>query len=94
MTDVTLAQFRVAFPEFKTAGDPLVETKLAAAKACLSEEILGALYPEAVMVKTADMLAKSPAGQSARMVNKDGTTTYSVRFNEIKWSVASGVSVS
>ncbi len=90
---MTLVEFRVAFPEFKTAGDELVQNKLDFASRVLSREVLDDMYDEAHGVKAADMLAKSPFGQSARMVNKDGTTTYSRRFEEIKLSAPSAISV-
>lgn len=91
---MTLEEFRVAFPEFKTASDQLVQVTLDMAAARLSQAVLGAMYPEAHGVWTAHALAKSPAGQSARMVNKDGTTQYSTRMQEIKLACASAVSVS
>lgn len=91
---MTLANFRIAFPAFATASDALVNANLAFAAARLSASVLGASYDEAHGCLTAHLLATDPGGQSARMVNKDGSTTYSVRLNAIKMACVPGVSVS
>ena len=80
------------FPEFATATDALVTPWLNAAAARLSQAVLGAAYDEAHGALAAHMLATSPGGQSARMVAKDGTTTYSKRLDEIKRAFVIGVS--
>jgi hypothetical protein len=73
---VNLAGFRARFPEFKTALDPLVQSVLDAAALETNVEELGNAFDEAHGLLAAHKLAISPFGQSARMVNKDGMTTY------------------
>jgi hypothetical protein len=90
---VILADFRELFPEFRTASDTLVQGTLDQMAARLSQTVLGGMYDEAHGVWTAHALAKSPAGQSARMVNKDGTTQYSTRMLEIKLAAVAAVAV-
>jgi hypothetical protein len=91
---MTLVNFRIAFPAFATASDNLVDATLAMAAARLSASVLGSVYDEAHGCLTAHLLATDPGGQSARMVNKDGTTTYSKRLNDIKMACVPGVSCS
>lgn len=74
--------FKVRFPEFKTAGDPLIQSCLDQAAAHVSAAVLGALYDEAHGLKAADMLARSPGAIAARLVQKDGSTTYSRQFSD------------
>jgi hypothetical protein len=90
---LTYDEFRIDFPEMLTASEPLVRRKLDQAAARLSEAILGAAYPEAHGSLTAHLIATAPGGQMARMVNKDGTTQYSRRLEEIKLAFVAGVLV-
>jgi hypothetical protein len=64
---------------------------MAAHRLSLTE--LGLGYDEAHGNLAAHLIATSPAGVSSRLVNKDGTTTYSARLTEIKdaFCVAFGV---
>jgi hypothetical protein len=90
---MTLAEFRIAYPEFKTATDDLVETRLAYAASRLSTTVLGTVYPEAHGSLAAHLIATTAGGQMSRMVNKDGTTQYSRRLDEIKMACVAGVLV-
>lgn len=86
--------FRVTHPEFQTASEPLVREFLKHAAARLSATVLGASYDEAHGALVSHMIATSPGGQMARMVNKDGSTIYSRRLDEIKMACVPGVLVS
>ena len=76
--------FRDLFQEFRTVPDVTVQGYLDMAAARLSVTELGAGYDEAHGNLAAHLIATSPAGVSSRMVNKDGTTTYSGRVDEIR----------
>lgn len=82
MATLSRAAFRVGFPEFSTADDALVDAKLADAHAMVHADAFktDARHTAALGLKTADLLALSPFGQTARMQSKDGTTTYGKQF--------------
>ena len=76
--------FRDLFQEFRTVPDVTVQGYLDEAARRLSVTQLQGAYDEAHGNLTAHLIATSPAGVSSRMVNKDGTTTYSGRVDEIR----------
>jgi len=80
----TANTFRDMFQEFRTVPDVTVQGYLDMAAKRLSVSVLGSGYDEAHANLAAHLIATSPAGVSSRMVNKDGTTTYSARLLEIK----------
>jgi len=90
---VTLDQFRVKYPEFRTASSEFVQAYLDAAAEFVSADVLGTAYDQAHGLKAAHMMAKSPGGVMARLVAKDGSTTYDTQFRELLRSRIAGVSV-
>jgi hypothetical protein len=77
---VTVASFKVAFPEFLKAGDPMLEAQLALAEIQVSDSFEDE-RDHAVMLRLADNLALSPWGRNARLVSEKATTsTYGDRF--------------
>ena len=76
--------FRDLFQEFRTVPDITAQGYLDMAARRLSVSELGSGYDEAHGNLAAHLIATSPAGVSSRMVNKDGTTTYSGRVDEIR----------
>ena len=92
---VSVASFKVAFPEFTKAGDPMIEAQLALVELEVSDSF-GDSRDLAVMLKLADSLALSPWGRDARMVPKGVdnafSSTYGVRFRQM--AEASGVTAS
>lgn len=87
---VTLASFRVAFPEFEGADDALVQAKLDEATNALDARVFGVRFDEAVQYFAAHRLAISPFGQNARLVAKDGSTTYGESYSSIQRACAGG----
>lgn len=88
-----IAAFRVRFPEFRTADDSFVQAVLDAAAKELHPTELGYAYNEAHGLVTAHKLALSPFGQSARMVNEKGETTYAKLFDDLIGRSVAGVGV-
>jgi hypothetical protein len=76
--------FRDMFQEFRLVPDVTTQGYLDMAAHRLSLTELGLGYDEAHANLAAHLIATSPAGVSSRMVNKDGTTTYSARLLEIR----------
>jgi hypothetical protein len=77
---VTVASFKVARPEFVKAGDAQITAALAFAELETSDTAFGDSRDYAVILKTADILAQSPAGRDSRlMLQQTGAaTTYGV----------------
>ena len=88
-----LTDFRVRFPEFGQVDDSLVEAALDEAELELSTTIFRTQFDAAHGALTAHKLALSPYGQAARMVAKDGSTTYEKHFNKLKFQNAGGFRV-
>lgn len=78
-----LAGFRALFPEFKTAPDPLVQSRLDQAALRVDTSVFGTRINEGHGLKAAHLLAISPYGQMARMSSKAGDSTYNVQYREL-----------
>ena len=81
------AEFILDFPEFASIGQAYIEVKLADAEAMLDELAFGgatgnALYNVAVGYKAAHLLALSPYGQQLQLASADGSSVYSVAFEQ------------
>lgn len=89
---VSVASFKVAFPEFAKSGDAMLEAQLALVLVDVSDSF-GDSYDTAVMLRLADTLALSPWGRNARLITPKATTsTYGDRFCRL--AEANGVSAS
>lgn len=80
---IDLVGFRTGFPEFNTAPDYLVNSKLTLAAARLDAGVWGDRLSEGHGLLTAHLLALSPYGQANRLVAKDGTTTYGNQYDKL-----------
>ena len=81
------AEFILDFPEFSEITEAYIDVKLAEAEAMLDELAFGeaagnALYNVAVGYKTAHLLALSPYGQQLQLTSDDGSSVYSVSFDQ------------
>ena len=85
---MNLAAFRSTFPEFQSATDVMVQSRLDQAAARMDLAIWGTRYEEGHGLLAAHLLALSPYGQMARMVSKSGTSTYGDQFRELQTIVA------
>lgn len=86
----TATTFKARFEEFTPQSDTLVETVLAEAALECDERIFGESLDHAVGLLAAHKLAVSPFGQSARLVAKDGSTTYEREFQKLSRKKAGG----
>lgn len=82
-----LVAFRVEYPEFRNVGDEQVEAYLTNAATQLSQAVIGSQYDLMHGLKTADLIARSPGGVNARLLAKDGTTTYGNAYDKLKHSI-------
>jgi Protein of unknown function (DUF4054) len=85
-----VSTFKLSFPEFKSTADEMVEAYLVRAATHCDAEAYLTKYEDAVLYRCAHMLALSPQGASAKLVNKDGSTTYGMHFDDIRREVAAG----
>ena len=72
---MTLAQFRVRYPDFRSAPDGLVQATLDEAALEVDATVFGALWSAAHGAMTAHVLALSPFGKNARLSPEEGKVT-------------------
>ncbi len=85
--------FLAAYPEFETAGAELISAKLTEAAAQIDPTIWLHLTDVGHGLLTAHLLAIAPGGQQARMLEKSGTTTYKLQFDELREAVTCAIRV-
>lgn len=73
---MTLAEFRLRYPEFGPAEDSWITAVLAEAEYLVSES-WGDERDEILGLQAAVLLARSPRGRAAQLNSKDGSSTYS-----------------
>lgn len=85
--------FLARFPEFEPASKLMIETAIAEATNNVDAAVFGTKTDEAIRWKTAHLLSISSFGQQARLVSKDGSTTYGKHFFKLARSVTPGFRV-
>jgi hypothetical protein len=80
---MTAAEFKAIYPEFATAADALVNAKIAEADLQTSDSF-GTRRDSVLALLTSHLLAISPYGVNAKMVNKDGGTVYGERLKTVQ----------
>ena len=90
---VDLDSFLARFPEFEPATEPMIRSAIAEAINNVDASVFKTKTDEGVRWKAAHLLAISPWGQQARMVSKDGSTTYGMQFHKLARSVTPGFRV-
>lgn len=88
---VNVRNFKAAYPEFNSAADASVQSKIAQATLRVNADVFGDLADQAVMLLTAHLLCISPSGEQARLKMKDRGDFYEREFKMIKNSVTVGV---
>lgn len=80
-----LANFKTRFPEFAAAGlnDPMLQAYLDDAIAQIDVSSCGTLSDQIIYLLTAQALALSPSGNTATLVNRDGSTVYDERLARV-----------
>lgn len=91
---VDVESFLESFPEFRPAEAALIKPMIAKAVIQVDAAVWGTLKTDlGVELLTAHLLAISPFGQNARLVSKDGSTTYGKRFDAMVKQVTPGFRV-
>lgn len=79
----TTGTWRSLFPEFNTAPDQLVQSRLDQAELQIDPAVWGDRAGEGQAYLAAHLLALAPGGQFARLVSKTGETTYGTRYRDL-----------
>lgn len=87
---VSVEQFKLAYPEFKTAPDALVQLHLDHATTRTGQRTWGTFYEIGIMLKTADSLALSPEGRALRLVSDDGKSIYYAELRRLRTFISAG----
>jgi len=95
---LSLAQFRIEFPEFISAADSFVQAYLDKANLRIDRSVWDSdanrlLGDSGQGYMAAHMMALSPMGMGAQLVGSDGSTTYKRHYEEIALSVSPGFRV-
>lgn len=85
--------FLARFPEFEPASKSMIEAALDEAERNVDAELFADKTDDAIRWKAAHLLAISPFGQQARLIAKDGSTTYGKQFWALARSVTPGFRV-
>jgi hypothetical protein len=83
----------VQFPEFGAVDTTFLQAHLNAAVLEVDANIWGAKVDQGIMYLAAHKIALSPFGNNAKLVAKDGTTTYEKHYSRLKLQVSSGFRV-
>lgn len=75
--------WRSLFPEFNTAPDVLVQSRLDQAELQIETSVWGNRAGEGQAYLAAHLIATAPGGQFARMLSKTGESTYGKRHAEM-----------
>lgn len=90
-----VATFKTRFPEFGAVDSPLLQAKLDEANRRIDRGLWDAftqpLGDDGQGYLAAHLLALSPFGNAAKMVAKDGTTTYEKHWRRLMITVTSGI---
>ena len=87
---MNIAQFLVEHPEFNSADLNLVQATLTAALLEIDPSVWRAKADQGQAYLTCMKLARSPFGQNARLVAKDGSTVYDLEYRRLVGQVSSG----
>jgi hypothetical protein len=86
---LTPTKLKTFFPEFKDAGDPMLQAHIDAS--AVDETIFGAQADYAHACLVGMRLADTPWGRNARLQDKDGKgSTYERRFREVSRTFNAG----
>lgn len=87
---MTLTEFKTQFPEFRSVPDPMLTAHLNAAALECSEEVWGTLLDQGIAYLAAHKMALSPYGNTAKLSNASGGSTYFTHYADLVRKVAQG----
>ena len=87
---MTSAELRAIAPEFAKAPEAAVAEAVAQATAYVNAALFGTDTEMAIRLRACHTLALGPYGQQARLISKDGTTTYQKQFDDLLATATAG----
>lgn len=87
---ITVADFKVAFPEFAAAPVDLITAKLAMGARLAPAAVWGTFAEDGAFHYCARFLALSPFGRKIALVTKTGVTIYDEEIRRLKYCVTNG----
>ena len=84
---VTVDSFLTHHPEFRPAEVSLIQAKISDAVLRVDASIWGTKTDNGVRLLAAHTLALSPFGQNAKLVSKEGQTTYGQQYAQARKEV-------
>lgn len=87
---MTVGMFVVQFPEFEGVDTDLLQVHLDAAELEIDRSVWLLKGDQGQGYLAAHKLALSPFGNNAKLVAKDGSTTYQVHYDRLVRQVSSG----
>jgi len=90
---VDFHDFLARFPEFEPADSSMVASAIAEATRGVDASVWGDKTEDGIRWLAAHLLAITPWGQQARLVSKDGSTTYGKEHARLMRSVTPGFRV-
>ncbi len=87
----TVAEFLLEYPTFTNAPTTLIQAKLNDAVSRTNLAVWGDKYTQGVMLRTADLLAKTPEGRRMRLVQADGKSIWDDDLRSLVRLVSVGV---
>jgi len=88
---VSVAYFKINYPEFRETKDSLVQAKINSATKRIAAPTWGDRANDGVMLLTAHLLSLSPSGEHARLKKEDDMTIYSAELQRMRRAVTMGV---
>lgn len=86
----TWTEFAQRYPEFSGLDAAIGTPKLAEAARQINVALWGALSDDGIYLLTAQKLARSPFGNSAKLSTTNGTTVYDDELMRLRQDVSSG----
>jgi hypothetical protein len=90
---VSYAQFVEEFPEFANVGETVVQARLDMAALQVNASAYGGKRDMAIKYLAADLIARSPYGEMARLSPTGAKTIYRETFEAIQRQIPPGIMV-
>lgn len=81
-------RFLRSFPEFSEVDVDSIDQALADAEEQIDPVVFGKTTDRAHGLTAAAILARSPAGQAARLTAQDGVSTYDLELQDLRFAAA------
>jgi hypothetical protein len=88
---VSVKQLKARFTEFNDTPNDVISLAIAEATRSVNAGVFGTRANDAITWLACDLIATSPRGEHAKLISKDGTTVYYMRYKKIEKAVTLGL---